>query len=156
MARTRVMTRLATLAESVRRAVGLRFPKQGNAAHLRIGRMGEDAAADAIRKAGMEVVARNARVKFGEADIVARDGECHVIVEVKTRVRDAAAPALSNLVAPEQSVTREKLAKLRRIGTWLAKYNGWKSWRIDVVAVEVVREEGAHRIESVRHLRAMS
>ncbi|HEX2837330.1 MAG TPA: YraN family protein [Phycisphaerales bacterium] len=156
MARPRVMTRLAALAESVRRAVGLNFQRRGDAEHLRVGRMGEDAAAEAIRKAGMELIARNARVKFGEADIVARDGDCHVIVEVKTRVRDASAPPLSNTVAPEQSVTKVKLAKLRRIGTWLAKHNRWNSWRIDVVAVEVVREAGSHRVESVRHLRAVS
>lgn len=156
MARFRVKTRLAAFADSVRRAVGVTTVRQGDAAHLRVGRMGEDAAAETIRKSGMELIARNARVKFGEADIVAREGDCHVIVEVKTRVRDASAPTLSNTVAPEQSVTKVKLAKLRRIGTWLAKHNGWTSWRIDVVAVEVVRQAGSHRVESVRHLKAVS
>lgn len=155
MARLRVKARLAAVAETVRRALGATSPKQGDAEHLRVGRMGEAAAAEAIQKAGMVLIARNARVKFGEADIVARDGDCHVIVEVKTRVRDASAPALSNSVAPEQSVTKVKLAKLRRIGAWLAKHNAWASWRIDVVAVEVARANGSLRVVSVRHLPAV-
>jgi putative endonuclease len=156
MPRLRVKTRLATIADTVRRMVGSTSSKPGDAEHLRVGRMGEDAAAKAIREAGMVLIARNARVKFGEADIVARDGDCHVVVEVKTRVRDASAPALSNTVAPEQSVTRIKLAKLRRIGAWLAKHNAWRSWRIDVVAVEVVRADASLRVVSVRHLPAVS
>jgi putative endonuclease len=121
------------------------------AEYLRVGRIGEDAAAAHIKAAGLEVIARNAHVKFGEADIVACDAGVFVIVEVKTRVRDGGASALSNAVAPEQSVTGAKRRKLRRIGSWLAKRNGWERWRIDVVAVEVRRDGASLRVEHVRH-----
>ena len=53
----------------------------------------------------------------------------------------------------EASVTRRKLAKLRRIAGWLASQNGWERVRIDVVAVEVERGESGLRVMSVRHLR---
>ena len=121
--------------------------------YLRVGRLGEDAAAAHLVALDFRVIARNARVRMGEADIVAQDGDAHVIVEVKSRVRDDAAPERSNTVAPEQSVTRRKMATLRRIAAWLAQRNGWATVRIDVVAVEIGRVEGGLRVLTVRHLR---
>ncbi|MFO0831734.1 MAG: YraN family protein [Phycisphaerales bacterium] len=151
---------LRRLADAVRhtagaawRFIGLRGARAGDAEYLRVGRLGEEAAAQHLRGAGMVVVARNALVKFGEADIVAREGGVFVVVEVKTRLRDGGGPRQSNTVAPEASVTRAKMAKLKRIGSWLAGQNAWPAWRIDVVAVEVAREGEGLRVRSVRHLR---
>jgi putative endonuclease len=48
------------------------------------GREGEEAAAKALQKAGMNVVRRNFRSVAGEIDLVAEDGETLVFVEVKT------------------------------------------------------------------------
>ena len=50
-----------------------------------LGRRGEDAAARFLDRRGYEIVARNWTCAAGEADIVARDGETVVFVEVKTR-----------------------------------------------------------------------
>ena len=50
-----------------------------------LGRRGEDAAARFLERRGYEIVARNWTCAAGEADIVARDGETIVFVEVKTR-----------------------------------------------------------------------
>lgn len=156
MAKRSVLKRLADTvhhaAAGARRQLGL-ARSTNDAEYLRVGRTGEDAAAAHLRGEGLEIVARNARVKIGEADIVARDGAVFVVVEVKTRLRDAAAPEMSNAVVPEASVTRAKMGKLKRIGAWLAKRNGWGAWRIDVVAVEVRREGKELKVESVRWLR---
>src|SRR5690348_6271287 len=50
-----------------------------------LGRYGEALAVRYLREQGMEVVDRNWRCEIGEVDIVARDGDCLVICEVKTR-----------------------------------------------------------------------
>jgi putative endonuclease len=47
------------------------------------GREGEEAAAQALEKAGMDVLFRNFRSTDGEIDLIARDGESLVFVEVK-------------------------------------------------------------------------
>ena len=48
-----------------------------------LGREGEDRAAAALEKAGMQIIARNVRSPRGEVDIVALDGDTLVFVEVK-------------------------------------------------------------------------
>jgi putative endonuclease len=47
------------------------------------GRAGEDRAVAALEEAGLSVIARNVRSRHGEVDIVARDGDTLVFVEVK-------------------------------------------------------------------------
>jgi len=48
----------------------------------------EARACDVLRAAGYRIVARNWRSRFGEIDIIARDGETLAFVEVKARARD--------------------------------------------------------------------
>lgn len=51
----------------------------------RAGRLGEHLAAEHLERLGFAVVARNARTRFGELDLVAFDGHTLVFAEVKTR-----------------------------------------------------------------------
>src|SRR5687767_4538557 len=53
-----------------------------------LGKMGEDLACAELGRRGYAVIARGYRTKYGEIDIVARDGETTVFVEVKTRAGD--------------------------------------------------------------------
>ncbi|MCL2231170.1 MAG: YraN family protein [Treponema sp.] len=48
------------------------------------GKKGEEQAASALETAGMTIIARNYRKKFGEIDLIALDNETVVFVEVKT------------------------------------------------------------------------
>lgn len=50
-----------------------------------LGRLGEDLAVEHLMRLGWEIVARNHRTRFGELDVVARDGDVLVFCEVKTR-----------------------------------------------------------------------
>ncbi len=47
--------------------------------------MGEDVACDELRRRGYAILARRFRTRVGELDIVARDGQTLVFVEVKAR-----------------------------------------------------------------------
>ncbi|ACQ80779.1 protein of unknown function UPF0102 [Beutenbergia cavernae DSM 12333] len=109
-----------------------------------IGAYGERVAGRWLEAEGLEVVERNWRCPDGELDLVARDGETLVFVEVKTR---------SSLAFghPGEAVTRLKLARLRRLAArWLAEHDAHaREVRIDVVAVLRTRA-GAARVEHLR------
>ncbi len=119
-----------------------------------LGRRGEELAARYLEDQGYRIVGRNVKLTFGEADIVAEgpDQKTMVLVEVKTRLRQAGQPELSAMITPEQAVDEEKRNTLVRIIRHLAASNGWvgKPLRIDVVAIDW-HQEGT-RVEPVlRH-----
>jgi putative endonuclease len=51
----------------------------------RAGASGEDLACELLERSGLKIVARNFRTRAGEIDIVAREGQTTVFVEVKER-----------------------------------------------------------------------
>src|SRR5512133_2782628 len=86
-----------------------------------IGRQGEDIAAAYLTGQGYTILARNWRTRRGEIDIVAQDGPCLALVEVRCRVAPAgAAAALQDrppgagpaLGPPEDSINPHKQRQL--------------------------------------------
>ncbi|MEO7727214.1 MAG: YraN family protein [Burkholderiales bacterium] len=67
----------------------------------------EDLAAAFLQQAGLKLVARNYRCRFGEIDIVARDGATLVFIEVRMR-------SSARFGGAAASITRAKQAKLLR------------------------------------------
>jgi len=108
-----------------------------------IGDYGERVAADHLRSLGMVILDRNWTCRFGEIDIVARDGDTLVICEVKTRTGDSHG-------TPLEAVTGRKAAGLRRLAAaWLEAHAvAPEGIRIDVVAVRVLRS-GPPRVERI-------
>ncbi len=96
----------------------------------RTGAEGERVAAAHLRALGLTVEEWNYRTRFGEIDLIARDGETLVFVEVKTR-RNA------DYGAPEEAVTPRKQRRLTLAAQEYLKERGLEdaSWRIDVVAI---------------------
>ncbi len=113
-----------------------------------VGRFGEDTAAAFLTTAGLELLDRNWRCAAGELDIVARDGETLVFVEVKTRTSTAFGD-------PAEAVGVVKAARIRRLARqWLEEHRSadprhWPQLRFDVVAVVRCAPGGP----TVRHLR---
>lgn len=95
-----------------------------------LGKKGEALAADFLAEAGMQLVERNWRCSQGEIDLVARDGDELVFVEVKTR-------SSLGYGHPLEAITVAKLARLRRLAAaWCAAHPGQAGLvRIDAVAV---------------------
>ncbi len=95
-----------------------------------LGRYGEQLAVRYLREQGLEIVERNWRCEMGEIDIVALDGRCLVVCEVKTRRSTAFGP-------PIGQVTAAKLARLRRLAAaWLREHDSHvDDVRIDVIGV---------------------
>src|SRR5512137_1686231 len=57
--------------------------------HLRRGRLGERAARKHLRRSGLKFLTANFRSSRGEIDLVFRDDDCLVFIEVKTRSSEA-------------------------------------------------------------------
>ena len=94
------------------------------------GKWGERFVERDLRRRGMEVVERNWRCEHGELDLVARDGDMLVVIEVKTRRTQA-------FGWPEEAVSYEKAQHLRAAGEAYLQHLGWVGpWRIDVASVE--------------------
>lgn len=100
------------------------------------GRRGEDIAAAFLAGKGYRVIDRNWSCPAGELDIVAREGDCLVFVEVRTR-------AGARFGGPEESITPAKQARLVALAQAYLQQPGAPSlsWRIDVVAVRLGRDE---------------
>ncbi len=109
-----------------------------------LGQAAEARAAVYLVEAGYTVIDRNWRRRNGEMDIVARDGEWLVFVEVRARRGSA-------LGSPEESVTRRKQARLVRLAQQYLAECVWEGpWRIDVLAL-LYALDGS--LTSLNHLR---
>ncbi len=97
-----------------------------------------------LARQGYKILARNFRTRWGEIDLVAKEGDCLAFVEVKTRRG-------LGYGAPEEAVTRTKqehLIKAAQIYLSQTK-QAHALWRIDVVAL-LKNENGGFE---VRHLK---
>lgn len=110
-----------------------------------LGAQGEDAAAKFLKREGYSLLARNLRLGRGEIDIVARDGDTIVFVEVKT-LRTA-----SDVFRPEDNVSHDKqrhlIAAAQRYMAQHPDPNAY--YRFDVVSV-VLPENSAPQITLFR------
>lgn len=96
-----------------------------------LGRWGESMAARKLESLGLRLVERNWRCLHGEIDLVAREADTLVFVEVKTRRGRGTG-------APEEALTPLKTRKLLQLGQlYLAEHNLDVDWRVDMVAVEL-------------------
>jgi putative endonuclease len=124
-----------------------------------LGKQGEDLATRYLIEHGYRIIARNVRLTFGEADIIARhpDEKTIVLVEVKTRLRRPDQPLLSATIAPEEAVDAAKRATLLRIITHLAASNGWVGTplQIDIIAIDWWQENGQTRPDLRHHIDAV-
>lgn len=98
------------------------------------GDAGERAAERELLRRGMRVVARNARTRYGEIDLICRDRRGFVFVEVKTR-------RASSFVQAVEAVDRQKLFRLSHLAeAWLALHGRRQApWRIAILALTVRR-----------------
>jgi putative endonuclease len=107
-----------------------------------LGDRGERAAARFLRSQGMRVLHRGYRTAHGEIDLIARDGDTLVFVEVKARRRGQ----------PAEAVTLEKQRRLTLAALHFLKRYGLleQRTRFDVVAVVWPDDDAEPEIEHFR------
>ena len=90
----------------------------------------EERAAAYLEERGLAIVARNYRTRLGEIDLVARDGEVLVFVEVRMRADESFGGAL-------ESITPQKQRRIRAAALmYLGQFRQPPRCRFDVVALE--------------------
>jgi len=117
------------------------YDRPVTAQRQRIGRAAEDLVAARLASRGWELLERNARTRYGELDIVARDGRTLVFVEVKAgRSGSAFGPE-----RPVLGVDRRKQRQVRRLATlWMAMNRGsvhYDEIRFDAIGVTFDRND---------------
>ena len=110
----------------------------------KLGRWGEQLAAERLQSLGYVILERNWRCRRGEIDLVAQAGDVLVFVEVKTRRgRDYG--------TPEEAITRSKAKRLLELGRRYMLEHDLEDveWRIDLVAVELDQQGKLLRCEHI-------
>lgn len=92
-----------------------------------IGRLAEKLASEALIKKGYQILENNFLNRFGEIDIIAKDQEILVFVEVKAK------KGLS-FGMPEEMINRFKLKRIQNMATIYMKGKNLPC-RIDVIAI---------------------
>jgi putative endonuclease len=111
----------------------------------KLGSVGEHHARLILERKGMAFVEANWRAPSGEIDLVMRDGELLVMVEVKVRRGERAGTA-------EESISRAKATRLLATGEWyVAEHpqHADRPWRIDLVAITI---DGRGVVTRVQHI----
>lgn len=113
--------------------------------HLRRGALGENAAKAHLKKAGLKFLTANFKHgQVGEIDLIFRDRDCLVFVEVKTRSSE-------DWVRPAAAVDEEKQIRIRKTAAAYRRLlpdPARVKWRYDII--EVLLEQSA--VREVRHI----
>lgn len=110
----------------------------------RLGRWGEEIAANHLVSTGYELMVRNYRCTEGEVDIIATQDGVWVFVEVKTRRGNLFGP-------PEEAITPTKAARMLRVAEEYLQAHQLTNvdWRVDVIAVELDEHGKLIRVEQI-------
>jgi len=116
--------------------------------NLSTGKIGEEMAKEFLKKKGYKILEQNVKSKFGEIDLVVKDGKELVIVEVRTKVGDW-------FGSPEESLNKKKLNKLWLNAQGYANKIKWQGqYRIDAVCI-VLKESDDKIVERLEHYQSI-
>jgi putative endonuclease len=111
-----------------------------------IGDWGERVAAWWLVKKNYKIIKTHYTSRFGEIDLIAKDGEQVVFVEVKFRMG-------INSGLPEQSINFEKRRKMKKTILFYISQNLIENYRIDVIGIYAKK---SRKSIIIRHHRAVS
>lgn len=111
------------------------------------GNYGEDLACEYLKKNGYKILERNFRIRGGEVDIVAMDGEYLVFVEVKCRYSH-------EYGLPVESITSWKIKYLLKTAQFYLLKINWndKPYRLDFVSVDLAEDPQNPKIELIKNI----
>lgn len=123
------------------------------------GALGERLAAERLEARGYRVLARNARTRLGEIDLIAVGNGCLVFCEVRARVsRRSGAARARDAGGPLESIGPQKRGRLRRVAReWVASRassdeagpGGFERLRFDAIGVILDRDGTVVELEHV-------
>jgi putative endonuclease len=108
-----------------------------------IGQRGEEMAVSFLKGLNYQILERNYRCKLGEVDIIARDNDTLVFIEVRTR---------SSLAfgLPQESINRRKRHQISKVALEFILRKKMKNTpaRFDVIAISL--EPGKEKVDHIR------
>ncbi len=110
---------------------------------LQLGELGEKLALKRIKRYGYKLVAKNYRCPLGEIDLIAKDGDCLVFIEIKTRKNSSTGNA-------KEAIDKRKRRQISKVALYYMKANGCcdvKS-RFDIIAINILG--GKEEIELIK------
>ena len=108
-----------------------------------IGKLGEDAAVKFLKKKGCKIIERNFANKYGEIDIIAKDGKYTVFIEVKTRTS-------ADFGTPAEAVNFRKQNKIITLAQMYTK-NAYNTYiRFDIIEVYA---DKSGKISNINHIK---
>ncbi len=94
-----------------------------------VGTWGEQLAVEHLLSKGCETIARNVRTPYGEIDIIAKQNDVTIFVEVKTLTT-------KQTFFPEHNITPRKRGHMLACAQYYSAEHEIDHWQIDVIAIE--------------------
>ena len=109
-----------------------------------VGNKGESLAEDYIKRKGYKIIQRNYRCRLGEIDIIAKDDDTIVFIEVRTKQNE-------NFGSPQDSVTSTKMSKISKTALSFIQEKNLSgfSYRFDFIAITF--SQGKPNIEHIEN-----
>ena len=106
-----------------------------------LGRIGENKAVKHLKSLGYKILERNYTTNFGEIDIVAKDEECLVFVEVKTR-------STNDFGVPSEAVNYAKRQKYKNLANVYMLKNRLTNVDVRFDVIEITGKDINHIINA--------
>lgn len=115
-----------------------------------VGKIGEEIAADHLRKKGYKILEKNWKTKFGELDLIASKNTILVFVEVKLKIGE-------DFGTPEEMITPRKLQQVQNTAISFLQQNPkiektYSGYRIDAVCIVLDSNREVERIDHYESL----
>lgn len=112
-----------------------------------IGNTGEDLAVRFLEGKGYKILVRNFLIRGGEVDIIARDLEFLVFVEVKARFSH-------QFGLPSESLNYWKLKALQKTALFYIQKINWgdKPYRFDLVSIDYTNSKESPEVELIKSI----
>ncbi|MBI2409865.1 YraN family protein [Candidatus Kaiserbacteria bacterium] len=114
-----------------------------------IGALGENVAAEYLRRRGFSILDRNFVRKTGELDLIAAEGDTLHFVEVKTVCTDSFPKTETgeDEYDPAVNLHQNKIRHVARTGEWYVLEKNWGGeWQVDGCLVWLRRRDGVARV----------
>lgn len=111
-----------------------------------LGKFGEEIAAEYLADIGYSIIKRNYRCENGEIDVIAKDNDVIVFIEVKTR-------RSLKYGIPQSAVTQQKQSQISMVAlSYLNQVNAFDSpCRFDVIAITLPPASKELQIEHIQN-----
>ena len=116
----------------------------------KLGDLGEKIAEKYLREKNYQILKKNYQKRWGEIDIIAKENQEIVFIEVKTRTKNKS----DFYGQPQDSVNffkQQKLIKTAKTYLFENDYSSQTNWRIDVIAIKLNEQNGKADLEHIRN-----